>query len=55
MFCLFFISIQVPEHVAQDWADANSIPYIETSAKEGSNVEKAFQIIAEHTVKDINI
>jgi GTPase SAR1 family protein len=28
------------------------IPYIETSAKTGENVEKAFQLLSKHLVKD---
>lgn len=36
----------VDKNVAQEFADAESIPYLETSAKEGQNVEEAFHKMA---------
>ena len=48
------IYLKVPEQEVQEWCQNNgNIPYIETSAKEGTNVEKAFQLIAQQSVKDI--
>lgn len=36
---------------AQQWCQSkNDIPYFETSAKEGINVEKAFQTIAKNAL-----
>eukprot|EP00455_Lapot_gusevi_P004749 TRINITY_DN11959_c0_g1_i5.p1 TRINITY_DN11959_c0_g1~~TRINITY_DN11959_c0_g1_i5.p1 ORF type:complete len:236 (-),score=49.46 TRINITY_DN11959_c0_g1_i5:102-752(-) len=37
---------QVDYNTAKEWADANNMPYIETSAREGSNIEKAFADLA---------
>lgn len=43
---------QVSEKKARAWcASKGNIPYFETSAKEGSNVEEAFQVIAKNALK----
>lgn len=50
-FTLFF-SPQVSEKKARAWcASKGNIPYFETSAKEGTNVEDAFQVIAKNALK----
>jgi small GTP-binding protein len=39
--------------VSEDYFKSNyDIPYIETSAKTGENVEKAFQLLSKHLVQD---
>lgn len=44
----------VSKTAAQNWADENGcIAYIETSAKEYSNVNEAFEEVAKHTLKRI--
>ena len=60
--CLVFIyyyelilisSWQVSEKKAKAWcASKGNIPYFETSAKEGYNVEAAFQCIAKNALKN---
>lgn len=41
--------------MASTWcSEHGEIPYIETSAKDGTNVEKAFKLIAQNSVKDIS-
>lgn len=43
---------QVSEKKAKAWcASKGNIPYFETSAKEGTNVEEAFQCIAKNALK----
>jgi hypothetical protein len=32
---------------AKAWADKEKIPYIETSAKDGTNINEAFMMLAE--------
>lgn len=50
---LFFLAIQVSEKKARAWcASKGNIPYFETSAKEGFNVEAAFQCIAKNALKN---
>lgn len=45
-------SSQVSEKKARAWcASKGNIPYFETSAKEGTNVEEAFQVIAKNALK----
>lgn len=43
--------LQVPQKRAQQWAQSkNNMPYFETSAKEGLNVDQAFQTIAKNAL-----
>lgn len=50
MFCVRF---QVSEKKAKQWcASKGNLPYFETSAKEGTNVEAAFQCIATIALKN---
>lgn len=45
--------LQVSEKKAKAWcASKGNIPYFETSAKEGFNVEAAFQCIAKNALKN---
>ncbi|CAG7836252.1 unnamed protein product, partial [Allacma fusca] len=45
------VTMQVPIKRAQQWAQSkNNMPYFETSAKEGINVEQAFQTIAKNAL-----
>ena len=41
----------VPARRAQAWCDSNNTPYFETSAKEGINVEQAFEAIARNALE----
>ena len=46
-------NFQVSEKKAKAWcASKGNIPYFETSAKEGFNVEAAFQCIAKNALKN---
>lgn len=44
---------QVSEKKARKWAEDRNIAYFETSAKEGTNVEEAFEFLAQQSVKDL--
>lgn len=45
--------LQISEKKAKAWcASKGNIPYFETSAKEGFNVEAAFQCIAKNALKN---
>lgn len=47
--------LQVSAKRAQQWCQSqNDIPYFETSAKEGINVERAFQTIAKNALEQEN-
>lgn len=47
--------LQVSAKRAQQWCQSqNDIPYFETSAKEGINVERAFQTIAKNALDQEN-
>lgn len=49
--CIYHV--QVSEKKAKAWcASKGNIPYFETSAKEGFNVEAAFQCIAKNALKN---
>lgn len=51
--CDFSSKNQVSEKKARAWcASKGNIPYFETSAKEGFNVEAAFQCIAKNALKN---
>ena len=50
---LQYLLLQVSEKKAKAWcASKGNIPYFETSAKEGFNVEAAFQCIAKNALKN---
>ncbi|KAK9071288.1 hypothetical protein SSX86_009856 [Deinandra increscens subsp. villosa] len=56
-FCIeiniFLFSLKVSEKKAKSWcASKGNIPYFETSAKEGFNVEAAFECIAKNALKN---
>jgi len=47
------LRLQISEKKAKAWcASKGNIPYFETSAKEGFNVEAAFQCIAKNALKN---
>jgi len=47
---------RVSQKRAEEWCQRNGgIPYVEASAKDGNNVERAFHIIAERSVKEIEL
>lgn len=49
----WFLLLQVSEKKAKAWcASKGNIPYFETSAKEGFNVEAAFECIAKNAFKN---
>jgi len=49
----YYLLLQVSEKKAKAWcASKGNIPYFETSAKEGFNVEAAFQCIAKNALKN---
>ena len=51
--CFQYVGLQVSEKKARAWcASKGNIPYFETSAKEGFNVEAAFQCIAKNALKN---
>lgn len=51
--CSYIMRFQVSEKKARAWcASKGNIPYFETSAKEGFNVEAAFQCIAKDALKN---
>ena len=53
MHMVFCFWLQVSEKKAKAWcASKGNIPYFETSAKEGFNVEAAFQCIAKNALKN---
>jgi hypothetical protein len=53
LFITIFLLLQVSEKKAKAWcASKGNIPYFETSAKEGFNVEAAFQCIAKNALKN---
>lgn len=52
-FCFVLPGFQVSEKKAKAWcASKGNIPYFETSAKEGFNVEAAFECIAKNALKN---
>ena len=58
-YCVFYRALtclgnfQVSQKKAKAWcASKGNIPYFETSAKEGFNVEAAFQCIAQNALKN---
>mmetsp|Transcript_14635 Transcript_14635/g.20330 ORF Transcript_14635/g.20330 Transcript_14635/m.20330 type:complete len:208 (+) Transcript_14635:67-690(+) len=42
---------QVTKSQAQEWCEQNKIPYFETSAKENTNVEQAFETVAKRALQ----
>lgn len=53
ILCTSHSNFQVSEKKARAWcASKGNIPYFETSAKEGFNVEAAFQCIAKNALKN---
>mmetsp|Transcript_12635 Transcript_12635/g.22932 ORF Transcript_12635/g.22932 Transcript_12635/m.22932 type:complete len:206 (+) Transcript_12635:83-700(+) len=42
---------QVTKTQAQEWCELNKIPYFETSAKENTNVEQAFETVARRALE----
>lgn len=53
LFYIVFCYFQVSEKKARAWcASKGNIPYFETSAKEGFNVEAAFECIAKNALKN---